>query len=445
MQTEEQHKNGNTAVDRIERRQGLMRGSGRLLVPPVPPAPVVVPTSPAQDNPTVEEQDSCLLAMFPSIKKMAQTVVKSIKDDSDIDAEDIRYAQKESAKRARATEAKDQEFHSRQDRAIPVFTSKTIDELTDSMEGMAMDQKRRITANILVIKKGFGYRTVPNFKGVHKELKSIGENFANFSKVLAYYSQEMTLAGASRPEKVCISPIILDGPPGVGKTAFAQALAKKLDLPFLKISAGGMQNAFTLCGSDLRWGNTHPGEIFRLLSKNESATAVLIIDEVDKISASGEEHSVNSALLDLLEPESSSNYRDESLSISFDASKLIIIMTSNNLSNISAPLLSRCKIFRIEMPDSEQKMKIARDTHDNIVADFSRGNKTTLDIQATKKLIDSDADLREIIRAIRAGCAQALHTKSRVVVPVIDEDDATKDETEWYQGNRLGFTADLNN
>lgn len=234
-----------------------------------------------------------------------------------------------------------------------------------------------------------------------------------------YLSGELLLTTVSKPESFGVRPILLDGAPGVGKTAFAQRIAEALGLPYRKISAGGLQHAFVFTGTASHWGNSHSGEIFNLLGHGTSASAVILIDEVDKISDRSD-YAILPALLDLLEPESSARYREESLGLSFDASRLIILLTSNRKHAIDPALLSRCSVFDIDNPGANQKVNIVINEFDKYNESMTRANQMDLDVDAVERIAEKNIDVRTLINAVKLGVVNAIKNGEKVVRPVLD-------------------------
>jgi ATP-dependent Lon protease len=310
-------------------------------------------------------------------------------------------------------------------RMIKVFDKVDEDEIKTRIKRTNSDHRDRVGACFKAIASDDGMRKMPEFKGIGKALSGLKKSFGNFTKVIDEYEEELSLAGASKPEVMRIAPVILDGEPGVGKTAFAQAFAAALGMPFLKLSAGGMQHAAVLNGTAMHWGNSQQGAIFEMLGFGNSASGVILIDEVDKLNDRSNSQ-ILPALLDLLEPETSRTYRDESLGINFNASHLITVMTSNVLENINEALLSRCKVTKIAMPGVEQKLAVAVGEHKKINESLPKAKRTQLDMSALGTMVKTDMDIRALIIAIRKSCAVALSAGGRVAVPVIEVTDKFK-------------------
>jgi len=269
------------------------------------------------------------------------------------------------------------------------------------------DDQKRIEESLKLASTNDGLRTVPTFKNIHQIVESMRLEFRNFSSVLTSLAGELMLAGMGKPENFRFTPLLMDGPPGVGKTAFAQHLATTLKLPFVNLNAGGMQTSAQLTGSSSHWGNTHTGEIFNMLSMNEVATGVILLDEAEKIS-DRQDYPILPALLNLLEPETARFFRDESLGLVFDASRLIVLMTSNSIDNINNALLSRTQLFKIGEPEFEQKLHVARKTFEKLNTGLPRGKRLMLDEPALLDLARKNISTRRIIQGVRQAVIQAL-------------------------------------
>lgn len=301
--------------------------------------------------------------------------------------------------------------------SLRIFDPIRLDTVKAATAALNRDDQKRIKENLEAAGANDGFRKLPNFRGFDRGFDDLLARFGNFGEALEHFRREFILAKASKLDSFRIAPVLLDGLPGVGKTAFALALADAIGLPFRKISAGGVQHASIFTGTAAHWANSQPGEVFNLLARHGSASAVLLIDEVDKLPLQ-QEYGVLPALLDLLEPESARRFVDESLGLQFDASRLIILMTSNRTDGIDAALRSRLKVFDIPLPGRDQKMQIALSEHEKLNLNLRRGQRIGLDHDAVKRLVDADMDVRALISALRAGFMAALEAGERVSKPI---------------------------
>ena len=193
-----------------------------------------------------------------------------------------------------------------------------------------------------------------------------------------------------------ITPILLLGDPGIGKTAFALALSNIMGVPFKKLN--GCEPSFNLTGSHPTWGKAAPGLMFKQMALHGCAAPLFLIDEVDK--PSGDRYPISLALLDLLERKNAENFTDEYFQVSFNASFAMWILTANTIEGISEPLLSRVMTYNIPAPGVAQRQRI-------IKTEFSKlckriGTKVRIQSSDVTKLAERvDLDLRNVHRIVR--------------------------------------------
>ena len=258
----------------------------------------------------------------------------------------------------------------------------------------------------------------------HYGLKDVKERILEFLAV-----RNLTSKGES--------PIIcLVGPPGTGKTSIARSIASALEKKYVRISLGGVRDEAEIRGHRKTYIGAMPGRIVNGLRQAGVSNPLMLLDEIDKVS-SGYKGDTSAALLEVLDSEQNSRFRDHYIEMPVDLSEVLFIATANEVSGIPKPLLDRMELIEVSSYTENEKFHIAKE---HLVEKQKSKNgikkeQLTITDSALKDIIrlyTREAGVRSLERTIGKLCRKAareIFKDSEAAVKV------TKTNLKTYLGN----------
>jgi len=189
------------------------------------------------------------------------------------------------------------------------------------------------------------------------DFDALAQELPNFADVLLDLRRQLALCMDSE-DPLALSPMLLLGDPGIGKTHFARRLSQLLGTGYGFISMSSLTAGWVLSGASSQWRNARTGKVFDTLVHGDYANPVMVVDEIDKASAESHYDPLGS-LYNLLEIDTARSFTDEFAEVPLDCSDIVWIATANDASRIPEPILNRMNVYQIDPPDARGARQIA--------------------------------------------------------------------------------------
>jgi ATP-dependent Lon protease len=222
------------------------------------------------------------------------------------------------------------------------------------------------------------------------------------------------------------------GPPGVGKTSLGQSIARAMGRKFARVSLGGVHDEAEIRGHRRTYIGALPGNIIQAIRKAGARDCVMMLDEIDKM-GTGVHGDPGAAMLEVLDPEQNSTFRDNYLDVPFDLSRIVFITTANMLETVPGPLRDRMEIIALSGYTAGEKLEIAKRylVRRQLEANGLKPEQVEIEDAAIRRLIEGytreagvrslEREIGRVFRHVAVEIAEGASDKKRIDVAALDK------------------------
>lgn len=312
------------------------------------------------------------------------------------------------------------------------------------------DEMPRNPGNHRIIEKYIGLGKLKDVALVHealiKAMDSLILNSPNFAELLrdlkvGFQAQRKVGAPAG------FKPVLLVGPPGIGKTRLVNILSGCMGVDAKFISLSGSSDVLKLKGLSPAWGQSMPGTLARFAADTGHWNSIIVLDEIDKTGnnfrTSGGSSAVQDVLLPLLERETAGTFEDDYIQVPMDLSGMSFIATCNSLDDLPDALLSRFDIYFIEQLTRDEQTQVLNNIYESIAIEHGfTCLQEVLCQEVADAFLDMNLSPRELRREIyKAQCRAVIRHDDKKLKTDMELEDIVKPKRKEAIRQSIGFTA----